>query len=195
MTAAQTPPRRRNAADSRQRLLDAARDLFAERGFERSTIREIGDRAGLDSTLIARYFGSKAALYLEAMRTDFAAEDPRALRDLLTPGRMAELLERVGRRGPGPIFDVALQHHSEPTIDAQARALLAERVVDPLTRRLTDGNTDEAELRSEIITAALIGVAVSRYRGAFPALSAAAPEQVAELLLQSLSALAGSPPD
>jgi len=74
MTDAKAPVRRRNAADSRQRLLDAARKLFAERGYERSTIRDIGEQAGLDSTLIARYFGSKAALYLEAMRTDFAAE-------------------------------------------------------------------------------------------------------------------------
>ena len=190
MTDAKAPVRRRNAADSRQRLLDAARKLFAERGYERSTIRDIGELAGLDSTLIARYFGSKAALYLEAMRTDFAAEEPGALPDLLKPGRMAELLERVGRRGPGPIFDVALQRLLDPTLDNQARTMLAERVVDPLDRRLSGDGVPEARLRAEIITAALIGVAVSRYRGALPALSAATPEQVGELLLEALNGLA-----
>jgi len=190
MTDAKAPVRRRNAADSRQRLLDAARKLFAERGYERSTIRDIGELAGLDSTLIARYFGSKAALYLEAMRTDFAAEEPGALPDLLKPGRMAELLERVGRRGPGPIFDVALQRLLDPTLDKQARTMLAERVVDPLDRRLSGDGVPEARLRAEIITAALIGVAVSRYRGALPTLSAATPDDVAELLLNVLSGLA-----
>ncbi len=189
MTDAKAPVRRRNAADSRQRLLDAARKLFAERGYERSTIRDIGELAGLDSTLIARYFGSKAALSLESMRTDFAAEEPGALRDLLAPGRMSELLERVGRRGPGPIFDVALQRLLDPTLDNQARTMLAERVVDPLDRRLSSDGAPEARLRAEIITAALIGVAVSRYRVALPALSAATPEQVGELLLEALNGL------
>jgi len=190
MTSTKAPARRRNAADSRIRLLDAARELFAERGFERSTIRDIGERAGLDSTLIARYFGSKAALYLETMRTDFAAEDPHALRDLLDPGRLTEVLERVGRRGPGPIFDVALHRHSDPAVDTQAKAMLAERVVDPLQRRLTDSEAEDAELRAELITAAVIGVAVGRCRGALPALSGAKPELVAELLLSALGRLA-----
>ena len=82
MTGPKAPARRRNAADSRQALLAAAQELFAERGFERSTIRDIGDRAGLDPTLIARYFGNKAALYLAALRSDFDAEDD-AVPDLL----------------------------------------------------------------------------------------------------------------
>jgi AcrR family transcriptional regulator len=189
MTEAKAPVRRRNAADSRRRLLDAARKLFAERGYERSTIRDIGEQAGLDSTLIARYFGSKAALYLEAMRTEFAAEEAEPLPDLLKPGRMAELIERVGRRGPGPILDVALQRLSDPTLDNQARTMLAERVVDPLDRTLSGDGADEARLCAEIITAAFIGVAVSRYRGALPALSAATPQHVAELLVAALGEL------
>src|SRR6478609_2950361 len=125
--AAKTPARRRNAADSRQALLDAASSLFAERGFDRSTTRDIGERAGLDPTLITRYFGSKAALYLATLRTDFAAEEPGALRDLLEPDRMPMLLDRIDRRGTGPIYDAALRPHSDPVVDAEARALLTER--------------------------------------------------------------------
>src|ERR1700712_5829350 len=94
--------RRRNSVQSRQLLLAAARDLFDERGFQRTTTRDIGDRAGLDPTLIARYFGSKAALYLATMRSEFATDS--APGDLLTAGRMQELLDRVGDRGAGPIF-------------------------------------------------------------------------------------------
>jgi AcrR family transcriptional regulator len=107
---------------------------FAERGYERSTIRDIGEQAGLDSTLIARYFGSKAALYLEAMRTEFAAHEPGGLRDLLAPDRMTELVEQVGRRGPGPIFDIALQRLLHLTLYNLACTMIAERVVDPLDR-------------------------------------------------------------
>src|SRR5690349_9227322 len=102
-------PRRRDAAGSRQALLDAARTLFNERGFDRTTIRDIGELAGLDPTLIARYFGSKSGLYLAILRTDFAAEESDAPRDLFDRDRMIELLDRVQRRGPGPVISSALR--------------------------------------------------------------------------------------
>lgn len=194
--AAKTPARRRNAADSRQALLDAASSLFAERGFDRTTTRDIGELAGLDPTLISRYFGNKAALYLATLRTDFAAEEPGALRDLLEPGRMTELLDRVGRRGPGPIFEAALRQHTDPVIDAEARSVLAQRLVDPLEQRMTadgahhaDHDETDARLKAEIITAAFVGVTMSRHSGAFPALAAAPAARVAELLTQALSKL------
>jgi AcrR family transcriptional regulator len=47
----------RDAAASKQALLEAARSLFGQRGFKSTTIRDIGERAGVDAALIARYFG------------------------------------------------------------------------------------------------------------------------------------------
>jgi AcrR family transcriptional regulator len=188
------PRRRRNAADSRQALLEAARELFAERGFDRSTTRDIGERAGLDPTLITRYFGSKAALYLATLRTDFAAEEPGALRDLLEPDRMPMLLDRIDRRGTGPIYDAALRPHSDPVVDAEARALLTERFIEPLERRLgSDCAVQDARLRAELITAAFIGVAVGRSSGAFAALTAAPSADVAALLAHALGDLRCGP--
>ena len=58
----ETTPRRRDSAASRDRLLSAAGELFADRGFDRTSAREIGERAGVDPTMIARYFGGKAQL-------------------------------------------------------------------------------------------------------------------------------------
>lgn len=188
------PRRRRNAADSRRALLEAARELFAERGFDRSTTRDIGERAGLDPTLITRYFGSKAALYVAAVRSDLAAEEPGALRDLLQPDRLTDLLDRIGRRGTGPIYDAALRPHSDLVVDAEARAVLAERFVDPIERRLRGGAAArDARLRAEIITAAFVGVAVGRTSGAFPALTAARSVDVADLLVHALSILGPAP--
>ncbi|MEP6561836.1 MAG: TetR family transcriptional regulator [Nakamurella sp.] len=178
---ARSPSRRRNSADSRQALLAAAKDLFDERGFQRTTTRDIGERAGLDPTLITRYFGSKAALYLACVRADFAAEQSAPV-DLLAPGRMAELLDRVGRRGPGPIFATALRQHTDAAVDTEARALLVERIIEPLVGRLTKSPTDDPRLAAEIVAAAFIGVAVARHAGAFPELAAATPEAVAEVL-------------
>ncbi|CAO5153852.1 Transcriptional regulator, TetR family [Frankia sp. AiPs1] len=62
--------RRRDAARSRQALLTAAAGLFAERGYAGTAIRSVGDRAGVDPALIARYFGGKEGLYRAVLAAD-----------------------------------------------------------------------------------------------------------------------------
>ena len=68
--AAGPPPRRRDAGATRQALLDAARELFDAHGFRGTTVRAIGERAGVDQALIARYFGGKAELYQAVLDRD-----------------------------------------------------------------------------------------------------------------------------
>ena len=185
-------PRRRDSAGSRRALLDAARTLFNERGFDRTTIRDIGELAGLDPTLIARYFGSKSGLYLAILRTDFAAEESDSPRDLFDPERMIELLDRVRRRGPGPVISSALRSDGDPSVHDEALAAFTVRLVDPLVRRLESGGVTDPRLRAELIAAAFVGVAVGRHADAFPTLSAAPAEQITALLLDSLGRLGDS---
>jgi len=197
MTTPRVPaatPRRRDAAGSRQALLDAARTLFNERGFDRTTIRDIGELAGLDPTLIARYFGSKSGLYLAILRTDFAAEESDAPRDLFDRDRMIELLDRVQRRGPGPVISSALRADGDPSVHDEALLAFTQRLIDPLVRRLESGSPESGDaadqrLRAELVAAAFVGVAVGRHADAFPTLSGASAAQVAELLLDSLGRL------
>src|SRR5262245_670386 len=84
-------PRRRDAAASRKALLDAARALFGERGYDRTTLRDIGDRAGVDAALVARYYGNKAGLYLAAIAQD-GQDAVAARRDLAHIGALADFL-------------------------------------------------------------------------------------------------------
>ena len=49
-------------------ILDAARALFAETGFERATIRAVASRAGVDPALVMQYFGSKEGLFAAAAK-------------------------------------------------------------------------------------------------------------------------------
>lgn len=53
---------------TRTRLLDAAEELFAERGYEAVGIREIAERAAVNLSGIKYHFGSKRGLYLETVR-------------------------------------------------------------------------------------------------------------------------------
>lgn len=59
-------PAREGGAEVRERLLNAATELTIERGFDAAGIREIAERAGVSSGMIAYYFGSRRGLY-EAM--------------------------------------------------------------------------------------------------------------------------------
>ena len=49
--------------DVRQRILDAARAEFAERGFGAASVRTIGEQAGVTAAMINYYFGGKQGLY------------------------------------------------------------------------------------------------------------------------------------
>jgi AcrR family transcriptional regulator len=54
----------------RERLLDAGRELFGTRGYEATSIADIGRRAGIAKSVLYHYFGSKSALYEELVRHD-----------------------------------------------------------------------------------------------------------------------------
>ncbi len=52
---------------ARKRILEAARKLFLERGFEAANLDEVAQRAGVAKGTIYRYFDSKAELYVEVL--------------------------------------------------------------------------------------------------------------------------------
>jgi TetR/AcrR family transcriptional regulator len=67
---APAPDERQQDADrTRQRLLDAALEVFAAKGFAGARVQEIADRAGVNKQLINYYFDSKEGLYRELQHT------------------------------------------------------------------------------------------------------------------------------
>jgi AcrR family transcriptional regulator len=68
--------RERNAAQTRELILDTALPLFLERGYEATTMEEIAERAQIGTSTLYRYFPSKDLLVLEplSVRGHMAAE-------------------------------------------------------------------------------------------------------------------------
>ena len=71
--------RKRLSADERKRaILETAVPLFAAKGFEAVTTRELADACGVTEPVLYRHFPSKAALYREIQRQVDSAEDHAA---------------------------------------------------------------------------------------------------------------------
>lgn len=67
MDALTRPPRKRDSAATRARILEAAQRAFSETGYSHTGIRDIARMADTSSTLVLRYFGSKAGLFEAAL--------------------------------------------------------------------------------------------------------------------------------
>lgn len=173
--------RRRGSGDSRGRLLEAAKALFAEHGYEKTTVRQIGQAADVDPALIARYFGSKAALYVESLRPDLHPDNTVPL-NLSDPLAIQGLLDRIAPSGPTPALHAAVRPHEDAELQAVAMELLKRRLLDPTEERARSAGLDDAGLRAEIAIAALAGIVLSRSSQAFPALANASSADAGRLI-------------
>ena len=60
---------------TRDRILEAARDIFCEQGYDRATIRTIGAAANIHPSMVIRYYGSKERLFSAAVKFDLKIPD------------------------------------------------------------------------------------------------------------------------
>lgn len=97
--------RARELAETRSRILDVARAMFVEHGYEATTMRAVADRMEYTPTALYHHFPSKAALL-----TELSAEDFRALAAAFKRiGRIDDPIERLVRIGRAYV-DFALEH-------------------------------------------------------------------------------------
>jgi AcrR family transcriptional regulator len=87
--------RERERQELRQRILDAARELFAERGYEAVTMREIAKRIEYSATALYKHFVDKEALVRELCRHDFDALAGRFL-EVASSGDAVDRFVRAG---------------------------------------------------------------------------------------------------
>ena len=158
------PPtsRPRDSAATREALADAGRALFATVGYDATTVRAIADRAGVNQSLLFRYFGSKEGLFSAAVldkATELLAEVPRAA-----------LLERT----LAAVLDDEQGGRNAETLMAVLRAAGSSRVAEDIRIRLCSAystafaslvDTDDpadAEVRADLLLAWLLGIALNR---------------------------------
>jgi len=101
---------RRPRGEPRRLLLEAARDLFGRQDYRSTTTREIADRAGVLEHLLFRNFGSKAALFREALVVPFV-DVVESFRDNWPTVRDSNAKEEdVARDLHGALYDLFVQN-------------------------------------------------------------------------------------
>ncbi len=166
------PTRAQQRRQSEERILAAARHIFAELGYDRTTIRAVASAAGVDPGLVMHYFGSKDLLFARAVEVP-ADELPAG-----TPGEVAEaLLTSLGRRLTGePAASLAVLRSMLTNADAADRYRAAgESQLNRLTEAIP---TPDADLRASLLSAIIHGVIAERYLLRLTHLADASPERI-----------------
>lgn len=186
---ASTARRPYDAEASRQALLDAARGLFYEVGYDRATTREIGERAGVDAALIARYFDSKEGLFLAAITEP--APDEEAI-DFEPVALLAFLIERWDERGHSPLSRALASPALTDDVRGQVSSIVQERLLRQLAEVLRGRGVDDPELRAELLVATAVGVAMTRANGSLENLARTPRDEVLATLAPVVEALGSS---
>ncbi|WP_433760082.1 TetR family transcriptional regulator [Nocardia sp. CA-135398] len=178
--------RKRDAAATRLAILAAAQQLFAERGYERATVREIAARAGVNQALLFRYFGNKDELF----RASIADRGRRVLEEgpveALLGRLLARALEPTDSAAQGHWLQAALRSSGHDEGAAAVRRELGDEYVRALSA-LTDG--PDAELRADLLLAWLLGIGLVRSVHRRDPLASADPAAIAEHVLRAARVL------
>jgi AcrR family transcriptional regulator len=186
--------RRGGAAATRAAMLEAARALFTDDGYDHVGVRDVAAAVGVDAALVIRYFGSKERLFAEAVAQGF---DPGAYLEGERSGlgeRLARSVlqkEKDERGGYDPLLALLRSAPNERAA-ALLREGLDEQFMCPLARWL---GGDAAEERAGLIAANLFGLAFMRVVVKSDPLTAEDPERLVALVAPVLqSYVDGEPP-
>lgn len=176
--------RRPGAPDTRAEILRAARSLFADRGFESTSVRAVAGEAGVDPALVYHYFATKDDLFVAALEIPV---DPRVL--------LAPVLAEAGgaEQAAEGLLRVFVSVWDDP--DNRLPLLgLVRRLLEPGGERLLrDGflpvvlmpvgeqlGIERPEVRMPLVASQVLGLILVRYLlGVEPVASMSAEEVVA----------------
>ncbi len=180
---------RRGPRDERgvlaDRVLSAARSLFATQGYASTSLRNVAELAGVDVALVSYYFKNKAGL-LEAALTlpaEFLADVEQASASPIEErGRaiLASHLAAWDHETTGDILrSIILAAAHEPSAMERVRTIYTTRFLEVLANSLPE---NERRLRAGLVASQMLGLAMTRYVWRVGALADLSPEEVSELI-------------
>ncbi|MDX3850878.1 TetR family transcriptional regulator [Streptomyces sp. AK02-01A] len=174
---------------AREKILESARTEFAERGYDKASIRGIAKAAGVDPALVHHYFGTKDEVFAAAIEVSF---EPALVAPALLAGDPDGVGERLARYFIGvwenPVTRAPLLAviRSALTHDAAAKVLRVFVLRRLLERIAEDLDVPDPTFRAELAASHMIGIAFLRYVIKAEPLASADTEEIITIVAPTL---------
>lgn len=173
---------------TRSAILATAKMLFAEHGYEGTTIRTVAREVGVDPALVMQHFGSKdrlfAAAALSTVDTDSLVQATQGdLAQMALEHIFADFEDPERRAGAVALLRSCLTH-------PVARQVLRDEVMGKTQAQVarTIGGEDAA-LRAAVLNASTLGLTIARYLLEDPVLAGASQGDIERVMLPALQAI------
>ncbi|MCQ4119191.1 TetR/AcrR family transcriptional regulator [Rhodococcus tibetensis] len=181
--------RRPGNQDTRARILTAARKLFAQNGFDKTSVRAVALGAGVDAALVHHYFGTKRQLFLDSV--EIPVDPTRVIAPVLDIPT-----DEVGRHLAEAVFSVWESSHRPAVVAAfrsamagnepnLIRTFLVEVVLRDLGPRV-DQPPGTGMLRMQLVASQMAGMLVTRYILEFEPLASLPIEDLIDVIAPTL---------
>lgn len=185
MTGRRRSGRRPGHSNAREEISEAARELFAAKGFHKTTVRAVAARAGVDPALVHHYFGTKMHLFTEAVA--LPVDPHEVLADVYTATD-----DDLGRALAAAVLGVWDSRHRDAVVamfrtqiaggdGALVRTFLLEVALEPLLDRI-DRPTGAGRLRAELVATQMTGIMLVRYVLGLEPLASLPTERLVEIV-------------
>jgi AcrR family transcriptional regulator len=158
--------RRTDGGQAKEAIQQAARELFAEHGFDRTSVRQIALAAQVDPMLVTHYFKSKAGLFAAVVQPP--VDPATAITFVMEEGpdhageRLARFVLRTLENPESQKWIVAMVRAA--TAEPEVAAVVRERMAEPLVIPLAEAaGGDDPEYRAMLVITQLMGLAMARY--------------------------------
>ncbi|MEU9101590.1 TetR family transcriptional regulator [Streptomyces sp. NPDC048361] len=170
---------RRTSGATKAAILEAARERFAADGYERATIRAIARDAGIDPSMVMRYYGNKEGLFAAACEIQLGFPAPDTLpAESLGAALVAHFFDRW--EGDDVLTALLRVGVTNAAGAERVRAIFSEQMV-PLAAAVCP-DPDDAPRRAALVSAQILGMALTRYVLRFPPTAAMSRDEVIEWL-------------
>ncbi|GAA2500301.1 TetR family transcriptional regulator [Streptomyces longisporus] len=166
---------RRRSETTRNAILVAARERFAADGYERATIRAIARDAGIDPSMVMRYYGNKEGLFAAAVSIDLRMPDMAALPREEVGWRL--VAHFLGMWEENEVLTALLRVGATNGAGAERMQEIFRDQMMPVAYAVCP-DPQQAPARAALAAAQLLGLALTRYVLRFPPTVALSREEL-----------------
>lgn len=188
--------RRSGDSGTREAILGSARDQFAERGYDRATIRAIAAQAGVDPALVHHFYGTKERLFAAAMELPIVPSEiitatlaGAARRPGETTGEHVVRTALTGWDSPGvrtALMGLLRSALTSERAEAMVREFVTRSIVAPMADAAGSSEPENTALRGSLIVTQMLGLAITRYLLQLGPVASAPPDDLASAIGPSI---------